>query len=89
MDKKEMTVVVRIVALEWLVSHLLFMASKASGNPLKELQEYRERVRLELTESTIPSADPVVSDLLIQELQEAVDRVIGSLIQRLQREASK
>ena len=89
MDKKDMTVVVRIVALEWLVSHLLFMVSKASGDPLKVLQEYRARVRLELTESTIPSADPVVSDLLIQELQEAVDRVIGSLIQRLQREASK
>jgi len=65
-DKTELTIVVRIVALEWLVSHLLFMVAKATGDPLKELQGYRERVRLELTESTIPSADPVVSDLLTQ-----------------------
>ena len=88
MDKKELNLASRLTALEWLVSHLLFMVASSKGEPLKELRAYRERVRIELTESTVPEADAAVSDLLSQELQEAVDKVIGSLIQRLERESS-
>ena len=87
MDKKDLVVTMRIAALEHLVSHLLFMVAKSTGDPLTELRAYRKRVALNLEESTVPGASAVASDLLTQELKEAVDKILGPLVQRLERES--
>ena len=78
----------RIAALEYFVQHLLWMVAKSTGeNPIKTLKEYRERIRLEMDESFVPRADPISSDVLIQEYSEAVYKLIDDLILRLEKEA--
>lgn len=76
----------RITAIEYLVTQLLYMVASAKGDPVTEIKAYAARVKEELSESTATGFDPAMSDLLMQELSEAVDRLLASLIERLERE---
>jgi hypothetical protein len=69
----------RITALEILVEHLLFVAFDRNH---EELRAYRERVLSEYAESTLKGFDPAYSDALMQELSEALDRLLSHLIER-------
>lgn len=75
----EIKVLARITALEVLVQHLLFVAFDRNAD---ELRAYRERVLSEYTESTLKGVDAVYSDLLMQELHDALDRLLSHLIER-------
>lgn len=81
---KEAKLVARITALEILVQHLLVMVACAKADPIAQLAAYRERVLAEHSEGTISGTDAATSDLLTQELTEALDAVLSQALARAQ-----
>lgn len=73
----------RITALEYLMQHVLLMAASSSENPRQEIEGYRQRVSDDLKTSTVSGVSPEMSDLLAQELDEAVDSIFSSLLAKL------
>lgn len=84
LSKGELKVLARLTALETLVEHLLFMIASSKSDPIAELRAYRERVLADSSQSTLAGVDPAMSDLLMQELTEALDAVLSRTISRAQ-----
>ena len=86
MDEAQLKLLARVVALEWVVGQILYMTVSANPDPLGDLRGYASRLKTELSEATIPTVDPAMSDVLMQELTEAVDALLDGLLRRLERE---
>jgi hypothetical protein len=85
MDRsQEIKLLVRVAACEQLIQHLLFMVAKSGGDPVETLKDYRARVLDEYREATIKGADAATSDLLAQELYDALDTILSRVIARAQ-----
>lgn len=83
----QIKVLARLTAVERLMTHVLWILHRDEDDPLQALRDYRVRLSLELRSATIQGFDAAMSDLLAQELEEAADRLVGSLIERLERES--
>ncbi len=86
MDKAQLKLLARVVALEYVVGQILYMIASEKADPLGELRGYASRLKAELSEATIPTVDPAMSDVLTQELSEAVDALLDGLLRKLERE---
>lgn len=80
----EIKLLARLTAAETLIQHLLFMVASVKPDPVAELKAYRERVLAEYSEITMQGFDAASSDLLAQELTEALDNLLSVAIARAQ-----
>ena len=86
MDEAQLKLLARVVALEYVVGQILYMIASDTPDPLGELRRYTSRLKAELSEATIPAVDPAMSDVLMQELSEAVDALLDGLLRKLERD---
>ena len=86
MDEKQLKLLVRVVALEYVVGQILYMIASDKPDPHGELRGYTSRLKAELSEATIPTVDPAMSDVLTQELSEAVDALLDGLLRKIERD---
>jgi hypothetical protein len=80
----EIKLLARLTAAETLIQHLLFMVASTKPDPVAELKAYRERLLAEYSKVTMRGFDPASSDLLAQELTEALDNLLSVAIARAQ-----
>ena len=73
----------RVTAVEILVQHLLLMIVSNKPDPIRALEEYRSRVLCEYEEATVKEVDAFTSDVLTQELKDALDEVLSNLVSRV------
>lgn len=82
-QKQMVGLVTRITALEYLTQEALFMIASTYGDPPGVVKEYRTRIFEQLSSATAPGFDPATSDFLMQELRDAVDRLLSQMEQRM------
>lgn len=82
-SKGQITMLARLTALEYLVSHLLWMAARNAGDPHAELESFRRRVGDDLRAATLRGVPPEWSDMLMQETEEFADQTIQGALRRL------
>ena len=84
----EVKLVARVTALEILVRHLLQISASAAPDPATELDGYRERVLASYRAGTVKGFAPVVSDLLTQELTDALDALLSKAVSEMRDDQS-
>lgn len=84
LDKSQITLVARLTAVEILVQHLLVMVMSKKHDPVAELRACRDRVLREHPQATIKGIQPAMSDLVAQELTQALDALLSEAIIRAQ-----
>lgn len=61
------------------------MNASVFKDPALAVKDYRKRVHNQLENATVPQFGAATSDILSQELQEAVDKLLAGLEQRIAR----
>jgi hypothetical protein len=84
LDKSQIKLVARLTALEILVQHLLVMVASAKRDPVAELRTCRDRVLRKHSQAKIKGFEPAASDLVAQELTEALDALLSEAITQAQ-----
>lgn len=84
----QLQIVARIMALEYLVKHLLWnqavrIADETSGDDqtvARELELFAGSCEVDLAQSTVSSEDPAISDHVTGLVSESVRRLVGELL---------
>jgi len=82
--KGEIKLIARLTAAETMIQHILFMIASSKPDPVGELEAFRDRVLSEYSEVTLRGFDAASSDLLAQELHDALDELLSVAIARAQ-----
>lgn len=77
-DQAGIKTLARLTALEFLVQELLYQACGSKA----ELQNFRTRVLAQMAKASFPQSDPAMSDLMAQEMTEALDALLQDAIRR-------
>ena len=84
LDPRTVQLHARITALEILVQHLFVIVASVKPDAVSALRAYRLRVLEEYSEATMKDRDPATSDLLAQELVQALDHLLSQTLDRMQ-----
>lgn len=83
-DKILVPLMARVTALEFLVEHLLWETAAPYGKRSEVIANFAKSESARLSALSDPNLDPVQSDVWIQELTAAFDRIMANAVRRSQ-----
>ena len=80
MNNSTLEVWARIAALEYLIKHILVMIANTNPAPYETLLGFRDRALQDIAESKVSDDDAETTQLKLQHLTTAVDRLLREAI---------
>jgi hypothetical protein len=77
MDQKEIKLIARLGAIEYMIGQLSRMVYLSVGATPEIVEKSHEKLREYLRTMPMPPTDPAISDLVAAEIQEAHERLLG------------
>jgi hypothetical protein len=83
-SEREIEMLARIIALEYLVKQLLWNLMKDDDDPVKQTELFAESATKEIANSAFPGIEPALSDHVSDLVREHVARVLRELADELE-----
>ncbi|MBS4045783.1 MAG: hypothetical protein KG075_05520 [Alphaproteobacteria bacterium] len=83
-DKILVPLMARVTALEFLVEFLMTNAAQPYGLPSVVMAEWAKEHSNKLSQLSDPKLDPIQSDVWVQEITDAFDRIMANAVRRSQ-----
>jgi hypothetical protein len=79
MTEAEVKLQARLFAIEYLLENVFIVLHRIVKTSPESVLELHRRIREMLSLETIPGVDPVQADMMLAEMQEAVEKILASI----------
>jgi transposase len=79
MNEDQLKLEARLIAIEYMLANVYALLHRLFGTPPEAILKNHEKAREMLRVETIPGLDPVMADMMMAEVQAAVEDMLSSI----------